>query len=416
MVGSCLAALLARDEKPAPTGASRSWTRPCRAPPDDGEVDLRVSALSRASQRILGAARRLGRRCAPHACPYADMVGLGRGEHGHDARRCAAFLRGRDRRARPRPHRREPARAVVAARIAAAARRHALAHRHDRARVRARTARGSTLDDGRRLSCQLVVGADGGQSRRRASWPASVASGWAYEQTAVVAHLRTGQPHRETAYQRFLSERSARVAAAARRPRLAGLDARPSRRRRRCRRRPSWKFGERVSAASDHVLGAADARKRPRRLSARTLARARVRAAATRTGRRRRAHDPPARGAGRQPGVPRLRGARAGARRGRGAWRRVRRVARAAPLRALATQRERADARHDRQAQPAVRASGAWPLRPCVASACRSSRGSHCCGVRWSSARSGSAATCRARDARSRSALTPQEWRRGVES
>jgi 2-octaprenylphenol hydroxylase len=60
-----------------------------------------------------------------------------------------------------------------------------------------------TLEDRRRLSCQFVVGADGGQSvaRRLAGIGRE---GWEYGQTAVVAHLSPEHPHRQTAWQRFL--------------------------------------------------------------------------------------------------------------------------------------------------------------------------------------------------------------------
>jgi 2-octaprenylphenol hydroxylase len=62
-----------------------------------------------------------------------------------------------------------------------------------------------TLSDGRRLDCGLVVGADGGQSRTRELCGIG-RGGWAYGQTAVVAHLRTERPHRHTAWQRFLPD------------------------------------------------------------------------------------------------------------------------------------------------------------------------------------------------------------------
>ena len=60
-----------------------------------------------------------------------------------------------------------------------------------------------SLADGRTLSCGLVIGADGATSPTREQAGIGRA-GWAYDQTAVVAHLRTVKPHRETAYQRFL--------------------------------------------------------------------------------------------------------------------------------------------------------------------------------------------------------------------
>jgi 2-octaprenylphenol hydroxylase len=110
-----------------------------------------------------------------------------------------------------------------------------------------------TLSDGRRYTCALVVGADGGRSRVRELCGIGRA-GWTYGQTAVVAHLRPEQPHRGTAYQRFLPDgpiallplRDGRVSlvwtttpdqATA----LQALD-------------PA-EFGVRVTEASDHVLG-----------------------------------------------------------------------------------------------------------------------------------------------------------------
>jgi len=72
MVGACLAALLAQDERLAAWRVAVVDPSAPRAP-QDGVVDLRVSALSRASERIL---RQAGAWAAiePHACPYSDMV------------------------------------------------------------------------------------------------------------------------------------------------------------------------------------------------------------------------------------------------------------------------------------------------------------------------------------------------------
>ena len=70
---------------------------------------------------------------------------------------------------------------------------------------------GSTLDDreavaatgDRRLRAPLVVGADGADSRVRALAGVDATAG-DYRQEAVVAEVRTALPHRETAWQRFL--------------------------------------------------------------------------------------------------------------------------------------------------------------------------------------------------------------------
>jgi len=61
------------------------------------------------------------------------------------------------------------------------------------------------LSDGRRLSCGMVVGADGGQSRTRELCGIGRA-GWKYGQSAVIGHLRPERSHRHTAWQRFLPD------------------------------------------------------------------------------------------------------------------------------------------------------------------------------------------------------------------
>jgi 2-octaprenylphenol hydroxylase len=59
------------------------------------------------------------------------------------------------------------------------------------------------LDSGDVLNADLVVGADGARSFVRSSGGIE-AKEWPYEQTAFVTHLRPDNPHRATAWQRFL--------------------------------------------------------------------------------------------------------------------------------------------------------------------------------------------------------------------
>jgi 2-octaprenylphenol hydroxylase len=59
------------------------------------------------------------------------------------------------------------------------------------------------LSDGRELSSQLLIAADGPKSRTRALLGIDTA-GHAYHQDALVAHVRTAKPHGNTAWQRFL--------------------------------------------------------------------------------------------------------------------------------------------------------------------------------------------------------------------
>ncbi|MDB5973295.1 MAG: UbiH/UbiF family hydroxylase [Nevskia sp.] len=60
------------------------------------------------------------------------------------------------------------------------------------------------LADGRELRAQLVVAADGAESQLRGLAGIDTV-GWGYAQRAIVCHVRTQQPHRGTAWQRFLS-------------------------------------------------------------------------------------------------------------------------------------------------------------------------------------------------------------------
>jgi 2-polyprenylphenol 6-hydroxylase len=59
------------------------------------------------------------------------------------------------------------------------------------------------LDDGRDLSAKLLIAADGTESRTRELLGIDTA-GHTYTQDALVAHVRTAKPHRNTAWQRFL--------------------------------------------------------------------------------------------------------------------------------------------------------------------------------------------------------------------
>ncbi|MEJ2509207.1 MAG: UbiH/UbiF/VisC/COQ6 family ubiquinone biosynthesis hydroxylase [Gammaproteobacteria bacterium] len=61
------------------------------------------------------------------------------------------------------------------------------------------------LEDGSYLASSLLVGADGSRSWVRAQAGISV-KGWDYQQQALVTYVKTERPHEETAWQRFLPE------------------------------------------------------------------------------------------------------------------------------------------------------------------------------------------------------------------
>ncbi|MFT7414849.1 MAG: 2-octaprenylphenol hydroxylase [Methylophagaceae bacterium] len=72
-------------------------------------------------------------------------------------------------------------------------------------RPASRTANTVVLEDGRVLTADLIVAADGAQSPLR-EWAGIASRGWDYQQTAVVCTVTTEQAHNKTARQRFLAE------------------------------------------------------------------------------------------------------------------------------------------------------------------------------------------------------------------
>jgi 2-octaprenylphenol hydroxylase len=62
-----------------------------------------------------------------------------------------------------------------------------------------------SLEDGRKITADLIVGADGAQSLLR-DWKDIDVHGWDYQQSAVVCTVTTEKSHQHTAWQRFLTE------------------------------------------------------------------------------------------------------------------------------------------------------------------------------------------------------------------
>ena len=199
--GAVLAALLVRSRLCQPERVALLADRLPAPPAAQADWDLRVFALSRASERVLQlagvwpllpTARRTsyeamcvwdagGTPRDAHSLRF-DAAGLGEPNLGH-------IVDG----AQLHWHACEAARAAGVIFLQASLE---TLRAHDDAVT-------LQLDDGRTLRTGLLVGADGAHSRVRQLAGIETA-GHAYDQEALVAHIATGQPHERTAWQRFL--------------------------------------------------------------------------------------------------------------------------------------------------------------------------------------------------------------------
>jgi 2-octaprenylphenol hydroxylase len=201
-VGGTAAALLARvtrNERDPPRIAVLEPRRPAY-PAADAPVDLRVSAYSRASERVLQAAGAWDAIKARRTCPYERM----RVWHEHAAPGSAdALVFDAAEAGEPNLGHIIETRLVQSALLDAA----------EQAGVQVIAAELSSVTIGEDdvlvetsagpLNARLVIGADGAQSAVRAAVgiPAEMSG---YQQTAIVAVVRTEKPHENTAWQRFL--------------------------------------------------------------------------------------------------------------------------------------------------------------------------------------------------------------------
>ncbi len=250
MAGAGSAALLAATPATAGLRIALVEPRPVPAPAADAPLDIRVSALSRASQQLLertGAWAAVAARAAayrrmviweerqkadgPDALVF-DAAELGEPDLGHigENRALQAALAGR-----------AEALGVVPLRADFAT----LETARDGVRV--------GLADGREFRTGLVVGADGAESAvRRAAGIGT--RGWDYGQRAVVAHLDCEKSHGATAWQRFLDTGPLALLplGAGRVSLVWSTLPEEAEALVHC---PDAEFAERVTAASDGVLG-----------------------------------------------------------------------------------------------------------------------------------------------------------------
>lgn len=202
MVGACLAALAAGTRELTELRIALLEAHPPTQPPSDGEVDLRVSAVSRASQRILDSGGCWSKLPSAHLCAYSDMVVwdvTGR-PYGPGSIQFSAS-------ATSEPdlgHIVENRRLQWAIYESAALRNRVTLLRAELSQLELESDHATvTLADGRKITSGLVIGADGADSLSRKL--AGIATrGWIYDQRAFVTHVSTEHAHDHTAWQRFL--------------------------------------------------------------------------------------------------------------------------------------------------------------------------------------------------------------------
>jgi 2-octaprenylphenol hydroxylase len=201
MVGTCVAALAASEPTLRDARIALLEPNTPSLPPPNDEVDIRVSAISRASERILTRADAWHRLPAQHLSAYERMTvwDAATTADSASALHFSAAETGESNLGYIVENRR-----VQWALLESAALRqrvtllsatvNALEFADDAVTV--------TMSDERKLRSRLAIAADGAQSPCR-KLAGIETSGWAYEQAAVVTHVRTSKSHLATAWQRF---------------------------------------------------------------------------------------------------------------------------------------------------------------------------------------------------------------------
>lgn len=202
MVGACLAALAASNQELADLRIAMLEAHPPTQPPPEREVDLRVSAVSRASERILDSAGCWSNIPARHLSAYTDMVvwdATGRPQGAGSIHFSASATSEPDL-----GHIVENRRVQWAIYESAALRNRVTLLRAELLQLEFATDQATvTLADGRKITAGLVIGADGADSLSR-KLSRIATRGWEYDQRAFVTHVATEYSHAHTAWQRFL--------------------------------------------------------------------------------------------------------------------------------------------------------------------------------------------------------------------
>lgn len=206
MVGACVAALAASNRQFADLRIAVLEAQPPTFPPPDStdDIDLRVSAISRASERVLseiGAWQLLSRQ---HVSAYDEMIvwdAIGK-PRGAGAIHFSAGESGEPNLGYIVENRR----VLWSIYDSPAFRGRVTLLRGELAGLEFEDDRAAAiLSDGRRIEAALIVGSDGAGSLSR-KLAGIQTHGWDYDQRAFVTHVRTEHPHQRTAWQRFLSD------------------------------------------------------------------------------------------------------------------------------------------------------------------------------------------------------------------
>lgn len=204
LVGACTAALAAASPAFANMRIALVESQPPSMPPPERGVDLRVSAFSRASERILESFGAWSLIAPSHRSPYSDMVVW---DAAGKPRGSASIEFSASNSSEPNlGHILENRRVLWAIYSARAFRDRVTLLQGQLTSLDVDAERVElTLGDGRRYTTQLAVGSDGSDSVSR-QLAGIDTTGRDYEQAAFVTHVKTELSHRQTAWQRFLPD------------------------------------------------------------------------------------------------------------------------------------------------------------------------------------------------------------------